>query len=152
MPSSVNYPIIAPFYEPGQTGPQGPVGPTGATGPIGATGNTGPQGPSGIVPVYNSSGIVSGVKMWVGTATTNSSGQWSINYSSAGFTNPPLINPQAISTSNTAANTVSTSMTSPTTTTVSGACYIPNAISLLGVLPLQSVGAGVTVQVVCIGT
>jgi hypothetical protein len=47
---------------------------------------------------------------------------------------------------------LSASITAPSTTSVSGACFLPNAIALLGILPLQAAGAGITVQVVAMGT
>lgn len=111
----------------------------------------GQPGADGTVPTYTSAGLQSGYKMWFGTATTNSSGQWSANYSSAGFTVPPLVQPQAVSSANTTAGAVGSSITAPTTTSVSGACFVANPISLLGVLPLQTVGAGVVVQLFVIG-
>jgi hypothetical protein len=141
----------------GGTGPTGPQGPTGSTGPTGNTGATGPSGTNGtngtngIVPVYNSSGLITGPKMWVGSATTASNGSWSVNYSSAGFSNVFSVNPQPISTANTTSAAVGSSITSPSTTSVSGQCYLANPISLLGVLPLQTAGAGIVVQVVVIG-
>jgi Collagen triple helix repeat (20 copies) len=138
----------------GPTGPQGPAGSAGATGSTGATGaagTNGTNGTNGIVPVYNSGGLVSGVKMWVGTATTASNGTWSVNYSSASFTNIFSVQPQAVSTANTTAAAVSSSITSPSTTVVSGQCYIANPVTLLGLLPLQTAGAGIVVQVIVIG-
>lgn len=124
---------------------------SGSRGKAGTNGTNGTNGANGIVPTYNSAGLVTGVKMWIGTATTNASGQWSVNYSTAGFTQPPLVNPQPISASNAAAAVVGASITAPSTTAVSGACFLPNAISLLGVLPLQQAGAGIVVQVTAIG-
>jgi hypothetical protein len=135
----------------GMTGAQGPTGAAGPQGPTGSQGLQGATGAAGIVPVYNPAGLVSSPKMWVGTTTTNSSGQWSINYASAGFTNVLSVQPTAIASSTSAANNISTGMTAPTATSVSGACFIPNAISLLGLLPLQSAGAGITIQVLVIG-
>lgn len=107
---------------------------------------------NGPLPVFNSAGPVSGVKIWTGTATTDSSGNWSVDYSSAGFTNVPNVQPNAISAGTGTAQAASTTMTAPSKTGASGKCFIPNAISLLGVLPLQAAGAGITVQVMAIGT
>jgi hypothetical protein len=130
----------------------GATGSTGATGPTGSTGPQGPTGATGSIPVYNSAGLITGAKIWIGTATTNSSGAWSVNYSSAGFTSAPSVQAQAISTSTSTANAVSTTQTAPTSTSVSGAAFVPNAISLLGLLPLQTVGAGTVIQVMAIGS
>lgn len=120
-------------------------------GKPGTPGTNGTNGTNGIVPMYNSSGLMPTPKMWVGTATTNGSGQWSVNFAIAGFTQPPLVQPQAVATALTAAAAVGTTITAPTTTGCSGACFLPNAISLLGILPLQAAGAGIVVQVVAIG-
>lgn len=139
---------------PGQVGPAGTAGTNGTNGTNGApgtNGTNGTQGPAGIVPMFNSSGPMSGVKCWMGTATTGSNGQWSVNFSSAGFIQPPNVQPTPVSTGLTAALAVGTTMTAATTTGVSGACFLPNAISLLGVLPLQQAGAGIVVQVIAIG-
>lgn len=80
----------------GETGPQGPKGDTGEVGPVGPQGDqglTGPQGPQGvqgipgIVPIYNSIGLVdpSMVKAWVGTVVSDDQGVFSVDWSSAGF-------------------------------------------------------------------
>jgi len=116
------------------------------------SGSRGSRGSDGTVPVYNSAGLMPGMKMWVGSAVTNGSGQWSVDYSSAGFTSPPNVRPIPISSANTANAALSASITAPSTTSVSGACFLPNAIALLGILPLQAAGAGITVQVVAMGT
>jgi len=135
-----------------RSGGRGPRGLQGIQGEPGADGTNGTNGTDGVVPVYNSSGLMPGVKMWIGSATTNASGQWSVNYSSAGFTSPPHVRPLPISSANTASAALSASITAPTTTTASGACFLPNAIALLGILPLQAAGAGITVQVIAVGT
>ena len=146
-----------PMGSAGSTGPQGSIGltgPQGATGPAGANGSagaTGATGAAGSVPTYNSAGLVAGVKIWYGTATTGTNGVWSVNYSSAGFTAPPIVSPQPVSTSNSSANAIVSSMTAPTTTGAAGGTYIANPVTLLGLLPLQTAGAGLTIQVIAIG-
>lgn len=145
--------VRSPGYgKPGTAGAQGPQGPQGVPGSAGANGTNGTNGANGIVPVYNSTGLIASPKMWVGTATTNSSGQWTANWSSAGFASVLSVQPNAISSALTGAGAVSTTMTAPTLTGCSGACFIPNAISLLGLLPLQSAGAGLTIQLIVMGT
>ncbi len=154
----------------GPQGPQGPAGPagltgaTGATGPQGATGVTGPQGATGatgsagangtngVAPMYNSAGLITNPKVWVGTTTTDSSGQWSVSYASAGFAQVLSVQPTPISTANTAAASIVASMLTPTLTAVSGGTFIANPVSLLGILPLQTAGAGIVIQVLVIGT
>lgn len=115
------------------------------------SGSRGTKGADGLIPVYGAAGLIPGVKMWMGTATTNASGQWSVNYSTAGFSSPPHVRPIPISSANTAAAALSASVTAPSSTAASGSCFLPNAISLLGILPLQAAGAGITVQVLAIG-
>lgn len=138
----------------GLAGPQGNIGLTGATGPAGSNGSagaTGSTGATGLVPTFNASGALTGVKMWVGTATTGTNGAWSVNFTSAGFTAAPVVSPQPVSTSNSSANALVCSMTVPTSTGASGGTYIANPVTLLGLLPLQTAGAGLTIQVVAIG-
>lgn len=135
----------------GAAGSTGTPGSTGATGPTGSVGSTGPTGATGSVPTFNAAGATTGVKIWAGTATTGTNGVWSVNFASAGFTTPPIVSPQPISTSNSSANALVCSMTAPTTTGAAGGTYIANPVTLLGLLPLQTAGAGLTIQVVAIG-
>jgi hypothetical protein len=44
------------------------------------------------------------------------------------------------------------SMTAPTNTGASGGTYIANAVTLLGLIPLQTAGAGLSIQVIAIGS
>jgi hypothetical protein len=135
-------------------GPQGPAGPAGAsvTGPQGPAGPagasiTGPQGPAGAsAPVYGASGLISGAKIWIGSATTDASGNFTASIASAGCTNAPLsIQPQAIAADQTPASTVWANISARTATTIAGSVTKPNAITLLGLLPNAKAGAGVVV-------
>lgn len=48
---------------------------------------------------YNSSGEISAqVKIWTGTVTSDGNGDFTVNYSSAGFTAPPMVTVAALST------------------------------------------------------
>lgn len=70
--------------------------------------------------VYNSAGLVTSPKIWYGT-TTVTSGAWTINYSSAGFTAPPEVFPTAHLTTATVVDRAWATMDgTPTTTTASG--------------------------------
>lgn len=74
----------------GPQGPEGPEGPQGERGPQGEEGpqgDMGPQGPAGIIPIYNEAGLIDQglVKSWVGTAVSNGGGVFSVDWSSAGF-------------------------------------------------------------------
>lgn len=136
----------------GDPGPQGPAGATGATGPQGATGATGPAGPAGPAGalVYNSGGLVSNAKIWSGTVTTNASGVWTVDYSAAGFTAPPRVIPNATGPGNAAANVRNVSTTTKSATAATGICVLP-AVSVLGLITVSLVGAGVSVDVVAVG-
>lgn len=112
---------------------------------------SGARGSQGIVPIYTSGGLQDGYKMWIGSATTDALGAWSVDYSVAGFTVPPIVKPQAVSSANTPAAAVEVSITAPDSQTVSGACYVANVISLLGDSPLKKVGAGIVVQLIVVG-
>jgi len=135
----------------GAAGPQGPIGLTGSPGAVGPQGVPGIQGPPGIIPTYDSSGLIPNIKMWVGSTVTTMSSQWVINYSSAGFTQPPRLVVTPISSGNSAQTAVVASMVANSTTQAAGSCFIANPISLLGLLPLQQAGPGLTVNIIAIG-
>jgi hypothetical protein len=120
---------------------------------VGSTGATGSPGASGIVPIYNSAGLLPGVKVWIGNGTTNSSGQIAVNYSSAGFTNVLGVIPHAIAANATLANApYGYPLAGYTSTAATLQLVLPNAISLLGILPLQTAGAGINCIVFVFGT
>jgi len=115
-------------------------------------GDTGPAGPTGApgALVYDSSGAVSAAKIWSGTVTTNSSGVWSVDYTAAGFVAPPVIQANCTATGTTAADMRNAKTTTKSTTAASGIVVAP-ALSVLGIISVSLVGAGVSVDVTAIG-
>lgn len=96
-----------------------------------------------------------GLKFFSGTATTDSSGKWAIDMTSAGFSAVPMVVSIPIAPDNTVANAYQSSQTAATKTSVGGVVAKPNTqtISALGatVTPLVAVGAGVPVNVIAFG-
>lgn len=86
-----------------------------------------------------------------GTATTASDGTWSLDISNVGYTNIFSVAAQVISDDQTAANAGYTSVSTFSTTTVSGRAVKPQTITALGESPVQSIGSGKTVYVTVIG-
>ena len=86
-----------------------------------------------------------------GTATTASDGTWSLDISNVGYTNIFSVVAQVISADQTAANAGYTSVSTFSTTDVSGRAVKPQAVTSLGLSPVQSIGAGRTVYVTVIG-
>ena len=115
------------------------------TGPAGPQGAAGAQGMPGVVPFYGSSGLISGAKCVQGIATTIAGGVWSMSFNSptfpgfGGFTTPPNVQVQAVSTSNALAGLLFATSQAPTISGVTG------TVSLAGVGGLG--GAGSSVQV-----
>lgn len=114
------------------TVPVGANGTTGATGSAGPTGTTGAAGAAGIA-CYNSSGVIMGCKQWVGTATVNSSGNWSVSVSSAGFSSVLWTQFSSLAPANGGSVNVSTG--SCTTSTCSGT--VTGSLNVLGILTLS---------------
>lgn len=124
----------------GQAGPAGPAGQTGATGPAGAA------GPAGIVPFYGASGILTGIKGWAGSTTTDASGNFSQSISTAGCTAAPIsVQAMAIGADQTAANAVQTTITSRTATAIAGSATQPITLLALG-LTNKKAPAGVVIM------
>jgi hypothetical protein len=118
------------------------------------------QGPAGpAAPVYGASGLISGAKHWVGTTTTDASGNWSANIATAGCTAAPLsVQPQPVSSDQTAASTYWANVVTRTTTAITGSVTKPNnatmsiaGIATLTFIPNVKAGAGVVVllDVIC---
>lgn len=85
------------------------------------------------------------------TATTASDGTWSVDLSSIGYTNIFTVHAQVISADQTVANAGHTSVSTFSTTTVSGRAVKPQNVNVLGGSPVQSIGSGRTVYVTVIG-
>lgn len=135
----------------GTQGATGPQGSAGATGAMGSAGATGPTGATGSLPVYNSSGILSGAKCWIGSTTTTTGGAWSVSFSSASFANAPTVIPQAVSVSGLIAGQYLAFNTAPTASGVSGNIALGTTLSILGATLIAG-PSGVTVQVIACGS
>lgn len=112
---------------------------------------SGAPGPAGIIPIFSAAGLESGVKAWIGTATTDASGNWSVDMTSAGFTQAPRVKVDAIAADSTPGNAPLAYPVSKTATSASGRVMIPNVITILGSLALRAAGAGIEVEVIAYG-
>ncbi len=70
--------------------------------------------------LYNSSGLVANPKTWVGSATSNGSGVFSVTITSAGFTNIYSVNCSAILGGSTNANAPIATLQTVSTSTITG--------------------------------
>lgn len=139
----------------GATGATGTAGNNGATGPTGSngpTGSGGATGATGLVPFYNSSGLMSGVKCFSGSALTSSLGAWSVSMTAAGFSStPPMIQLQALSSGNAPNQLNAAYYTSASATSISGFAASGTTLSILGATIIL-VPANITVSVFACGT
>lgn len=85
------------------------------------------------------------------SATSDSNGHWSVDISNVFLTHVHTVVAQAISPDNTPANAIEASVSSFSTSTVSGGVYKAANVNLLGGSPVQSAGSGVTVYVTVLG-
>lgn len=102
---------------------------------------------------YIPTGLVDNFKIWTGTAQTNSSGFWSINFNNAGFTTwiQPFVQAES-DTDNLQDQRVASVKVTSSRTRVEG--YVMESNSLLGILPTYAfkyAGAGARVNVLIIG-
>lgn len=110
-----------------------------------------PQG-VGAGAIYKQSvGLSNGSKIWYGTATTNASGAWSVDYTNAGFTATPVVQAQPITTGVAAANLMFATPQTVNSTTCSGIAGAGATVAILGGLGIGLLGAGVTIHVVAVG-
>lgn len=100
--------------------------------------------------VYNSGGLVTSPKIWVGSTTTTG-GAWSINFASAGFTGVPNVTATAeLSTATVQDRAWATLSTTPTATTAAG--YGLRGINLSGNgATVRTVPDGTVVYITAIG-
>jgi hypothetical protein len=163
----------------GQQGIQGPPGQNGQAGPPGNTGQTGPTGKSAYqlavdngytgtqtqwlaslrgqaggdgvnARVWHNGILKDAPKVFTGTATTNASGAFTIDLTSAGFAEVFSANVVAVANGNAASNHAFANVLSLTTTTLSGT--VTQGISIvLGGLGLGLAGTGRTVHCIVHG-
>lgn len=87
-----------------------------------------------------------------GSAVSNSSSQWSLDISSIGLAHVYSVSAQAKSADATAANLINASISTFSTSTVSGGVAKFQNINLLGGSPITGAGANVTVYVTVVGS
>ncbi|GEP00613.1 hypothetical protein [Methylobacterium haplocladii] len=109
-----------------------------------------PAGDTIPIPAYGASGVVAACKLWIGEASTTSTGAWSVDLSQAGFTAVPKILASALSADTTIANSAVAITTGRTLVAASGFVNLPNTIAIGG-MPEKRAGAGLTVSVLAIG-
>lgn len=136
----------------GATGSQGVAGPTGSTGSTGATGSTGSTGATGPAGVtcYTSAGALSGCKHWGGQATTDSSGNITLDISAASFSAAPQCQLQPVTAASGTTVTYSPAQLS-TTTATSFKGYVNQTAIILAVLGIATASAGVKINTFCYG-
>lgn len=100
--------------------------------------------------VYDAAGVMPAPKIWIGTATTNAYGQWTVDYSAAGFTGTPVVNATCIGPGTAAADIRNADVVTRTATGATGKAVVP-AVSVLGLITVGLAGAGLTVMVQAIG-
>lgn len=88
----------------------------------------------------------------MGSATSGTGGTWTADISKAGFTGVPFVLANALATATTASGAMRAVVSSVTATTVTGQCYQPQAISILGSFGITAAPTGVSIQVLAIGT
>lgn len=89
-------------------------------------------------------------KSWAGTVTTNGSGAWSADYTSAGFSIAPAVSVTCNGGASTAASITNASFSAvPTSTGVSGVAGKPT-LAVLGLISLTLVPSGTTCDVIAI--
>ena len=135
---------------PGIQGPPGTPGVQGIPGIQGIPGTPGANGTNGIVPMYSTAGLIASPKVWTGSATTNTSGQWTVSFASAGFATLLSVQAQAWSSDGTITNATGCSVTGATVSGCSGIAF-KTQTSILGLLPIVPVASGTTVNVLAVG-
>lgn len=101
--------------------------------------------------MYSAGGLIGSPKAWVGTATTNGSGLWSVSFATAGFSTITSVQAQAVSADNTITNATGCSLTGVSTSGCNGVAF-KTQVSVLGLLPIVPVAAGTTIYVFATGT
>lgn len=99
--------------------------------------------------VYGSSGAITSPKIWYGTVVTDTNGEFTINYASAGFTQPPVVTVTAALTTTTVADRAWATLGSVTATSASG--YAIRGITLLLLATTIRTAPSTTIMVHAIG-
>lgn len=117
----------------------------------GTTVDAGASTGSATIATYNKAGLVTGqLKLFNDTTTSDTLGNWTINYAAAGYTAPPSCTPTVPSATQGVSTSFTVSMTAPTLTSVSGSVIKPVA-AVLGSLSMAAVTTSPVIAVSCFG-
>lgn len=86
-----------------------------------------------------------------GSATSDSSSHWTLDISNVGLTHVYSVTAEAKSADNSAANSVTASVSTFSTTTVAGGVSKPLTVGALGGSPVQGAGSDVVVYITVVG-
>lgn len=103
------------------------------------------------IKAFNSGGAVSGAKAWYGTATTDASGDWTANISSAGFSSSPVVLLAAELNTTMVTDQVWATLRTKSSTSLAGTALRGVVLAVLGAT-LRRAASGATVHVLAIGT
>lgn len=107
----------------------------------------------GFAPLYQADGTLYGSpKCMATTVSSNTSGQWSVNYAAVGFTSISTIQVQPLSTAATAAGAFEPTIVTVTNTGASGSVVSGSTLSLLGLFSLTLSSSSTTMYVWVCGT
>lgn len=102
--------------------------------------------------IFNSAGLLANTpRFWIGTATTNASGVFTVSIASAGFNSVLNTQVSAVLNASTASNAPIATIQSASTTTVTGLCVESNTVSALGQQGLVNTPANIVVNIMVIG-
>ena len=100
--------------------------------------------------MYGASGILTGVKGWIGSVTTDASGNFSQSISTAGCAAAPIsVQAIAIGASQAAADAAQVTITSRTSALVAGSVTLPQSTTVVlgaNITPNKKAAAGVVVM------
>lgn len=116
----------------------------------GLRGQRGDSGAAGAL-VYDSGGLVVSAKIWSGRAVTDANGAWTVDYTVAGFTQAPNVQATVVGHNATVSGARNANLSAPSTTTSATGIVTAASGAVLGLIPLQLVGAGVVVHVTVTG-
>ena len=105
-----------------------------------------------IVNVFDTNGRISTPKIWVGSTTTNSSSEWSVTITSAGFSTVSSAIAIGVRNTSTSINNVIATLRTVSTSTITGRLVMGDSLGLNGGNTIQGAGTGFTVYVTVYGS
>lgn len=100
--------------------------------------------------IYNSSGLLNSPKIWVGTATTNGSGAWTVDISSAGFSSISSVSANSVDNAGTAITESVVTVKTVSTSSITGA-VVKGLTAVLASPTLTYETSGIPVHVTVYG-